>query len=70
MWRHSSAIATGRGNGSKSASFEIREASRARAPDSPMPGEGRSPNSPARRRTAGVQDAGTNENGECVLSIS
>jgi hypothetical protein len=28
----------------------VRKASRARAPDSPVPGEGRSPNSPARRR--------------------
>lgn len=29
----------------------IGKANRARAPDSPMPGEGRSPNGPARRRT-------------------
>jgi len=45
---HSGAqFATGRRNGAKNASFEIRKASRARAPDSPTPGEGRSPNSPA-----------------------
>jgi hypothetical protein len=31
----------GRGNGSKNASFEIRKASRARTPDSPLPGEHR-----------------------------
>jgi hypothetical protein len=30
----------GRGNESKNVSFKIRKASRARAPDSPMPGEG------------------------------
>jgi hypothetical protein len=44
------------------ATNEVRKASRARAPDSPVPGEGRSPNGPARRRTA-------DENGECVLSV-
>jgi hypothetical protein len=37
----------GRGDGSKNASFKIREASWARAHNSPVPGEGRSPNSPA-----------------------
>jgi hypothetical protein len=47
-------IATGRGNGSKNASFKIREASRARAPDSPVPGEGRKPERPGRRRTLGA----------------
>jgi hypothetical protein len=33
-------------SGLKSASLEIREASRARAPDSPVPGEGRTPEQP------------------------
>jgi len=41
-------LATGRRNGAKNAAFEIRKASRARAPDSPMPGEcSDSTNSPA-----------------------
>jgi hypothetical protein len=47
---------------SKALWTRIRKASRARAPDSPVPGEGRSPNSPARRRRA-------DEDGECVLPV-
>ena len=38
-------------NGPKNASFEVREASRARAPDSPSPGEGRVSRMPANATT-------------------
>jgi hypothetical protein len=40
----------GCGNGSNDAASEIRKASRARAPDSPSPGEGRTPEWPGQTK--------------------
>jgi hypothetical protein len=57
-------IATGRGNGSKNASFEIRKASRARAPDSLSSSEGRTP-----ERLDKTKNTGQTENTYFVRSI-